>query len=172
MRFVIENQRMSGLRSGSLLVVAILIFAIGALVFALSHLKSHRIHAGSVAVIPFLHEPSDPDLVPLCNNVSQQVEDGLARIPGVRLIHGAASLISPNKAVDPQAIGVVLKTDTVVVGKIERERDHLIVRTDLLNVADGSQLWGAQSEYPVGTSAQQIAAPILQNVLRKLTESP
>jgi TolB-like protein len=163
---------MSGLRSGTLLVFAIAVFAVGVLVFALIHLKSHRIKAGSVAVIPFLHAPSDPDLTPLCNHVSQQIENGLTQIHGVRLITGAGSLISPGKAVDPQAIGVVLKTDTVVIGKIEKERDRLIVRTDLLNAADGSQLWGAQYEYPANVTAQQIAEPILQNVRRKLTESP
>src|SRR5208282_5108443 len=47
-----------------------------------------------------------------------------------------------NKDEDPQKIGKELQVQGVLTGRITRRGDEVAVETDLVNVADGSQLWG------------------------------
>ena len=45
---------------------------------------------------------------------------------------------------DPQAIGRELGVRAVLTGRLFQLQDRLVVKTELVNVADGSQSWGQQ----------------------------
>ena len=45
------------------------------------------------------------------------------------------------KEIDPREVGRQLGVRAVMSGRLLRQGDHLIVRTELVNVADGTQLW-------------------------------
>src|SRR5436189_9658 len=49
-----------------------------------------------------------------------------------------------NKDVDPLAIGRELGVRAVMSGKVLQFGDVLVIRIELINVADGSQIWGEQ----------------------------
>jgi len=45
---------------------------------------------------------------------------------------------------DPQGIGRDLKVRAVLTGRVTQRGDRLVVQTDLISVADGSEIWGEQ----------------------------
>jgi TolB-like protein len=45
---------------------------------------------------------------------------------------------------DPRKVGRELNVDAVLTGKVSQRSDRLTIQADLVNVADGSQLWGEQ----------------------------
>ena len=45
---------------------------------------------------------------------------------------------------DPQEVGRNLKVGAVLMGRLVKLNDRLIIKTELVDVADGSQLWGAE----------------------------
>ena len=46
------------------------------------------------------------------------------------------------KDVDPQQVGFDLGIRAVLMGRVLQRIDDLIVNTELIDVADGSQIWG------------------------------
>lgn len=55
-----------------------------------------------------------------------------------------APLQYKGKATDPQKIGQELGVRAVLSGRLLQRDDMLIVRAELMDVANGSQLWGEQ----------------------------
>ena len=48
------------------------------------------------------------------------------------------------KEIDPGKIGHELNVDGVVTGRVLQQGDSLIIRAELMNVSDGTQLWGEE----------------------------
>ena len=53
-----------------------------------------------------------------------------------------------DKDVNPQEIGDELGVSTVLTGRLRVIRDHLIIGVELVNVKDGTQIWGTQINQP------------------------
>jgi len=49
-----------------------------------------------------------------------------------------------DKNLDPQEIGRNFKVGAVLVGRLVKQGDRLIIKTELIDVSDGTQLWGAE----------------------------
>lgn len=163
--------RRGGLKSGTILMLALLIVIAGLLTAARLRLKAHEKTARSIAVLPFLSGTNSPEVDHLCEMLTQQVirnlqsakkltvtpEDSVARYRG--------NVLSPWKA------GNELNVDVVIVGRVQRNHDTLIIQTDLMNAADESQLWGQQYERPrtdPNALALEIAKDISDHVLTTL----
>jgi serine/threonine-protein kinase len=99
----------------------------------------------TIAVLPFA-APTDAD--------SQAVADGV--VDGI--IHRLSQLSSPkvkarstvfhyrNASLPPDEIGRRLAVDAVVTGEVSRRGDTVLVRMEMVDVEDGSQLWGERFE--------------------------
>ena len=48
------------------------------------------------------------------------------------------------KEIDPQKVGQDLHVDAVLSGRLLQRDGTLVVRTELMDVTNGSQLWGGQ----------------------------
>jgi eukaryotic-like serine/threonine-protein kinase len=98
---------------------------------------------GSLAVLPFENSSGDPDHEYLSEGITGTLINILARIPKLRVI--AQSTVSRYKGreIDPQAIGLELNVRAVLTGRIVQRGGSLRVGTELVDVATGSQLWGA-----------------------------
>ena len=44
----------------------------------------------------------------------------------------------------PQEVGRSLKVGAVLMGRLVKLDDRLVIKTELIDVSDGSQLWGAE----------------------------
>jgi len=98
----------------------------------------------SLAVLPMQSPDSDPNLQYLCQGIAESITDMLSRIPNLRVLASSTVLRFIKKDVDPQAVGLQLNVRSVMTIRVMRLEDKLIIRSELVKVSDGSQLWGQQ----------------------------
>jgi eukaryotic-like serine/threonine-protein kinase len=111
-----------------------------------SVIRSPRVSkvVGSLAVLPFHNASGDPEHEYLSDGITGSLINILATLPKLRVM--AQSTVSRYKGrdIDPQAIGRELNVRAVLSGRIMQRGSSLRVGTELVDVATGSQLWGAQ----------------------------
>jgi TolB-like protein/Flp pilus assembly protein TadD len=122
----------------------------------------------SVAVLPFVSGDASADTEYLSDGVTETLINGLAQLPGLRVTARSLAFRYKGDDVDPQKAGRDLDVTAVVTGRIATRGDRLVIQADLMNVADGSQIWGGQYNRPLTdllAVQDEIAAEIL-NMLR------
>ncbi|MGB8888479.1 MAG: protein kinase [Candidatus Korobacteraceae bacterium] len=104
----------------------------------------------SLAVLPFGNVGGDPEHEYLSDGITGSLINILATLPKLRVM--AQSTVSRFKArdIDPQAIGRELGVRAVLTGRIMQSGGSLRIGTELVDVATGSQLWGAQYDRKPG----------------------
>ena len=95
----------------------------------------------SVAVLPFLNATGDPKLTYISDGLGEAISDDLSRIPSLRITARSIAEHYRGSRLDPQAIGRDLRVRAVLGGRVAQRRDLLNVRVELVNVADGAELW-------------------------------
>jgi eukaryotic-like serine/threonine-protein kinase len=108
----------------------------------LGGLGSDRIH--SIAVLPFTNVGSDSNVEYLADGVTEGIISSLSRVPELRVMARSTVFSYKGRDVTAQKIGQELQVDAVLLGKITQRGDTLNIQTDLVRVADGSELWGDQ----------------------------
>ena len=121
----------------------------------------------SIAVLPFTNLSPDPDTEYLSDGISEEIINALARIPGLQVAARTSSFAFRGKAVDLAAIGRALKVATVLEGSVRRAGKRLRVTVQLVNVADGYQLWSERYDRDV-TDVFQIQEEIALAVAGRL----
>jgi eukaryotic-like serine/threonine-protein kinase len=104
----------------------------------------------SIAVLPFKNSSGDPEHEYLSDGITGSLINNLATLPKLRVM--AQSTVSRYKAreIDPQAVGRELNVRSVLTGRIMQSGGALRIGTELVDVATGSQLWGAQYDRKPG----------------------
>jgi eukaryotic-like serine/threonine-protein kinase len=104
----------------------------------------------SLAVLPFENASGDPEHEYLSDGITGSLIHILATLPKLRVM--AQSTVSRYKAreIDPQAVGRELNVRAVLTGRIMQSGGSLRIGTELVDVATGSQLWGAQYDRKPG----------------------
>jgi serine/threonine protein kinase/Tfp pilus assembly protein PilF len=104
----------------------------------------------SLAVLPFGNAGGDPEHEYLSDGITGSLINILATLPKLRVM--AQSTVSRFKAreIDPQAVGRELGVRAVLTGRILQNGGSLRIGTELVDVATGSQLWGAQYDRKLG----------------------
>jgi TolB-like protein/tetratricopeptide (TPR) repeat protein len=103
---------------------------------------SKNIH--SLAVLPLENAAGDPELEYLSDGITGSLINTLASIPKLRVMAQSTIFRYKGQGIDPRAIGRELHVRAVVTGRIMQEGGSLRVGTELVDVATGCQLWGAQ----------------------------
>jgi len=97
----------------------------------------------SLAVLPFT-SGSDSQTAYLSDGITESLINNLSQLPNLRVIARTTAFRYKDQTADPSKIGRDLNVEAVLTGKVLLRGDTLIVQADLVNVADGSQLWGQQ----------------------------
>jgi serine/threonine protein kinase/tetratricopeptide (TPR) repeat protein len=119
----------------------------------------------SVAVLPFVNDSGDPGAEYLSDGLTESIINSLSQVPDLRVMsRNAAFRFKGSK--DPQEAGRSLNVGAVLTGRLVRVGDRLLVKTELIKVADGSQLWG--TEY--NTQLADILS-VQDEVSKKITQS-
>jgi TolB-like protein/tetratricopeptide (TPR) repeat protein len=98
----------------------------------------------SLAVLPLENATGDPELEYLSDGITGSLINTLASIPKLRVMAQSTIFRYKGQEIDPQAIGRELHVRAVVTGRIMQGGGSLRVGTELVDVATGCQLWGAQ----------------------------
>ena len=106
--------------------------------------RSNGAAIDSVAVLPFVNTSGDPDTEYLSDGITESLINALSQLRNVRVTARSTVFRYKGKDADPQAIGRDLGVRAVLSGRVLQRDGTLIVRTELMDVANGSQLWGGQ----------------------------
>jgi serine/threonine-protein kinase len=98
----------------------------------------------SVAVLPFANQGGDPNNEYLSDGITEGVINSLSRLPQLRVMARTTVFRYKGHEDDPQKIGRDLGVGAVLVGRLQPRGDLLTVQAELVDVANGSQLWGEQ----------------------------
>jgi eukaryotic-like serine/threonine-protein kinase len=126
----------------------------------------------SLAVLPFANATNDPKSDYLIDGVTDSVINSMSQLPQVKVMSRSTMFKFKGKNIDPQDVGRQLNVRAVVSGRVSELADHLTVQAELVNVADGSQLWGEQYNRKLSdifAIEDEIARDISQKLRLRLT---
>ncbi len=95
----------------------------------------------SIAVLPFANLSADPEQEYFCDGMAEEIINALAHVNGLRVLARTSSFAFKARAEDVREIGAQLDVATLLEGSVRRSGDRLRITAQLINVADGSQLW-------------------------------
>jgi TolB-like protein/DNA-binding winged helix-turn-helix (wHTH) protein/Tfp pilus assembly protein PilF len=98
----------------------------------------------SVAVLPFVNASTDPDAEYLSDGIPETLIGQLSQIPRLKVMARSTVFRYKGANVDPQKVGRELNVRAVLTGKVLQRGEMLTISMELMDVRDGSQLWGKQ----------------------------
>ena len=125
----------------------------------------------SVAVLPFENVGGDPDREYLSDGVAEALLNALSRLPDLKVIARSTSFRFRGKEVDPRQVGRDLKVGAVLTGRVSQRGDTLVIGAELVDVAQGTQLWGERYNTrmaDISALQEDIARDISRKLRRKV----
>jgi TolB-like protein/predicted Zn-dependent protease len=95
----------------------------------------------SIAVLPFRNLSPDADNEYFCDGIAEDLMNGLTKIRELRVAARMSSFAFKHRQADVREIGRLLNVRTVLEGSVRKAGDRLRVTVELVNVADGFQIW-------------------------------
>ena len=128
----------------------------------------------SLAVLPFENTSRDPEHEYLSDGIAGSLINILATVPKLRVMAQSTVLRYKGRGIDPQTLGRELNVRAVLTGRIMQSGESLRIGTELVDVATGSQLWGAQYDRKPGDIfiiQDEISKEISEKLRLKLTRA-
>ena len=125
----------------------------------------------SVAVMPFANTAADSETDYLADGITDQIIDRLSQAPGLKVMSHSAVFHYKGKEPSPPAVGRELGVDAVLVGRLAARSNAIAIQLELVNVADGSHIWGEQYNRPLSevvTLQREIAVDISSRLRLRL----
>ncbi|MGB9243950.1 MAG: protein kinase [Candidatus Acidiferrales bacterium] len=115
-------------------------------------LRAHRASKtiDSLAVLPFDNASRDPEYDYLSDGITASLINILATVPKLRVMAQSTVFRFKGRAIDPQATGRDLNVRAVLTGRVMQSGGSLRIGAELVDVATGSRLWGAQYDRKSG----------------------
>ena len=98
----------------------------------------------SIAVLPFVNVGGAPDSEYLSDGITESLINNMSQLRTLRVSARSTVFRYKGKESDPQKIGHDLGVRAVLAGRLLQRDGRVIVRTELIDVADGAQLWGQE----------------------------
>jgi eukaryotic-like serine/threonine-protein kinase len=151
-----------------------LIVAVAALIATGTYYFLNRTSASidSVAVLPLANATSNAEMDYLADGITGGVINQLSRLPRLRVMARSTVFRYKQAQQDPLQIGRDLKVRAVIVGRLSQHGDTLNVQTEMVDVSNGSQIWGDQyrrQTSDIATLQDDIASDISARLQLQLT---
>jgi serine/threonine-protein kinase len=126
----------------------------------------------SVAILPFVNDSKDPNAEYLSDGLTESIINSLSQLPNLKVMSRNAAFRFKGSNKDPREAGQTLKVGAVLTGRLVKLGDNFVIKTELIKVEDGSQLWGA--EYKSNLSdifsiQEEVSKKISQNLRLRLS---
>ncbi len=95
----------------------------------------------SIAVLPFANLSAEPGFEYFGDGIAEGIITALGQLPGLRVAARTSSFAFRGKVFDVAEVGAKLKVATVLEGSVRKDRKHLRVTAQLINVTDGFHRW-------------------------------
>ncbi len=103
-----------------------------------------EVRVSSIAVLPFVNATANPNNEYLSDGLTESLISTLSQLPGMKVMARSTVFRFKNSQDDPQKVGQSLQVAAVLTGRITQQGDELGIHAELVNSADGSEIWGAQ----------------------------
>ena len=126
---------------------------------------------GSIAVLPFVDESSDPDAAYINDKIAESLINSLSKLPQLRVVPRSVVAGYKGKEIDPRKIGEELNVRAVVTGRLRRHGDIITIQADLIDLQNVAQLWGQRYDHKVSDALlvqDDISRDIFENLRLKL----
>jgi TolB-like protein len=120
----------------------------------------------SIAVLPFVNASRDPDTEYLCDGITESIINSLAQLSQLKVTPRGTVFRYKGQDIDPQSTGRELNARVVLTGRVMQRGETLVVSTELVDVAEGSQLWGERYNRKVADVFE-----VEEEIARKISES-
>ncbi len=121
----------------------------------------------SLLVLPFVNEGADPGTEYLSDGITESVINSLACLDDLRIIARSTSFRYKGTNLSHQQVGKDLGVRAVLIGRVRQIADQLIIKTELTEVENGWQLWGAQFNRSFSDTCE-VQEEIAQKISEKL----
>jgi TolB-like protein/Tfp pilus assembly protein PilF len=95
----------------------------------------------SLAVVPFRNLSGDATNDYFSDGISEEILNGLTRLPGLKVIGRTSSFRFHGPDVDAVAVGKQLGVSSVLSGSVQKSGDAVRVTAELVDARNGYQLW-------------------------------
>jgi serine/threonine protein kinase/tetratricopeptide (TPR) repeat protein len=126
----------------------------------------------SLAVLPLVNINADADTEYLADGITENIINSLSQLPRLRVMARATVFRYKGSEVDPKQIRDSLGVGALLTGRIRQMGGTFVVSTELVDTADGSQLWGGRYNSTLSdifAVQEQIANKVVENLRLKLT---
>ena len=150
--------------------VVVLVLAMAAGGYYLLHRTPSAID--SVAVLPLANATSNSEMDYLADGITEGVINHLSRLPRLRVMARTTVFRYRQAQQDPLQIGRDLKVGAVIVGRLTQHGDTLNIETEMVDVSNGSQIWGEQYQRKasdIATVQDDIASDISGQLKMKIS---
>ena len=104
--------------------------------------RTSRKAIDSLAVLPFTNAGAGPDMEYFSDGITESIINALSRLPKLRVIARSIVFRYKGRDVDPLQAGDELAVRAILTGRVRQTNDSLMIGTELIDVANGAQLWG------------------------------
>jgi TolB-like protein/DNA-binding winged helix-turn-helix (wHTH) protein/Tfp pilus assembly protein PilF len=125
----------------------------------------------SIAVLPFVHESSDPDAEYINDKIAESLINSLSKLPQLRVVPRSVVAGYKGKEIDPRKVAQELNVRAVVTGHMRRHGDIITIQADLIDLENVAQLWGQHYDHKLSDVLlvqDDIARDIFENLRLKL----
>jgi serine/threonine protein kinase/tetratricopeptide (TPR) repeat protein len=133
--------------------------------------SSAKVRAGrkipSIAVLPFANLSTDPDNQYFSDGLSEDLISALARLQGLLVASRGSSFRFRGDSADIREIGRQLNVQAILEGSVRRAGKRLRITAQLVDVADGYQLWSERYDREITDIFEiqdEIAAAIVKTL--------
>ena len=134
---------------------------------------SQRAPLDSLAVLPFFTASDDPNAAYLAEGIPESLIVNLSRLSELRVMAWSTIARFRGREVDALEIGRDLGVRAIFAGRMYQFADDLVIKTELVDVDDGSQLWGGQYRRKLDdlfTIEQELSREICERLRLRLNE--
>jgi serine/threonine protein kinase/TolB-like protein/Tfp pilus assembly protein PilF len=152
-------------RTGAILAVASLLILAVAIGYYLTRGVGGAQPIDSIAVLPFVNAGGDPNADYLSDGITESIINSLSQLPQLKVMARSTVFHFKGRDTDARAVGRELGVRAVLTGRLSQQGDNLIVSAELVNVSDGTQLWGGQYN-----RRKSDLAVLQQDISREITD--
>jgi TolB-like protein len=114
-------------------------------------LARRRVPAGlsssvRIAVLPLTNLTNDKNYDVLCDGLTEDLIDALARVPQLQVLARTSTLRYRNTQLDMRDIANELNAETLIEGSVQRVGEQLRITAQLILGSDGTHLWSQAFE--------------------------
>jgi serine/threonine protein kinase/tetratricopeptide (TPR) repeat protein len=121
----------------------------------------------SLAILPLINVGDDKETEYLADGITEELINGLSRLPRLRVMARSTVFRYKGRDIDPRIVGRELQVEVVVSGRVEQRGGAVVVTPELVDVANGWQLWGERYDRRLD-SLQEIQEEITREITRQL----